>query len=95
MRIEMYQDRSSAWRWRAVDANNRVVADGGEGYVARDAVERAIDNVVNAFRGAFPVVFRERRSKPRPDVGVGEPALYEIITVAEYQAEGDIPHDDE
>ena len=93
MRIEMYQDRSSAWRWRAVDTNNRVVADGGEGYVARDAVERAIDNVVNAFRGAFPVVFRERRSKPRLDLGT-EPTLYEIITVAEYQAEGDTPHDE-
>lgn len=29
----VYKDRAGYWRWRLVAANNRIVADSGEGYV--------------------------------------------------------------
>lgn len=94
MRIEMYQDRTTAWRWRAVDTDGRVICDGAESYVQRSGLEATVDDVVNGFRGAIAVVFRERRSKPRPNADGTEPTLYETITVAEYQAQGELtePH---
>lgn len=84
MHIEMYQDTRQGWRWRATDGNNRIIAEGGEAYVSRDNLERAIDNVVSEFRSDLQVTCRERRSEPRAD-GIG---LYETLIVAEYAAEG-------
>ncbi len=31
-RVVVYKDESGQWRWRRVAANNRIVADSGEGY---------------------------------------------------------------
>lgn len=45
MRFVVYRDRAGEWRWRLVDANNRIVADSGEGYASRRNVRRAIENV--------------------------------------------------
>lgn len=42
--FKIYQDEAGEWRWRLVAANNRIIADSGEGYkkeqTARDAVVR-------------------------------------------------------
>lgn len=90
MQIEMYQDRNEAWRWRAVDTNYRIICDSGEGYVSRNNLERAIDNVVNGFRGPIEVVSRERRAATR---GEGEQlGRGEVQVVAEYQGQGDEDH---
>jgi uncharacterized protein YegP (UPF0339 family) len=43
-----YVDAAGAHRWRLVDTNGRIIADGAEGYVDRHGVERAIDNVRQA-----------------------------------------------
>jgi len=32
MRYIIYRDRSNFWRWQLIAANNRVIADSGEGY---------------------------------------------------------------
>lgn len=43
--FDPYQDTSGEWRWRMVDGNNRIVGDSGEGYLTRQGVEKAIENV--------------------------------------------------
>ena len=32
MRVEFYQDENGEWRWHVKAANNRIIADSGEGY---------------------------------------------------------------
>jgi uncharacterized protein len=32
MRYQMYVDSNRQWRWRLVAANNRIIANSGEGY---------------------------------------------------------------
>lgn len=32
MKLEFYKDKNGEYRWRLRAANNRIVADGGEGY---------------------------------------------------------------
>ena len=32
MQYVMYQDQKNEWRWRLFAANNRILADSGEGY---------------------------------------------------------------
>lgn len=35
MRYETYIDAASEWRWRLWAANNRIIADSGEGYARK------------------------------------------------------------
>lgn len=35
-RIEVYPDRAGEWRWKWKAANNRIIADSGEGYVTKE-----------------------------------------------------------
>ena len=37
----VYQDAAGEWRWRLVAANNRIVADSGEGYASKANALRA------------------------------------------------------
>lgn len=32
MKFQIYQDAKNEWRWRLIAANNRTIADSGEGY---------------------------------------------------------------
>ena len=32
MRLQTYVDVQGYWRWRLIAANNRIIADSGEGY---------------------------------------------------------------
>jgi uncharacterized protein YegP (UPF0339 family) len=43
---EKYEDAADEWRWRQRDDNNRVIAEGGEGYETEQGVDRAVANVV-------------------------------------------------
>lgn len=50
MKATIYRDRKGEWRWRMRAANNRVVADSGEGYTRRSSALRAFRMFV---RGVF------------------------------------------
>ena len=43
--FEMYKDRAGEWRWRLKAPNGEVIADSGEGYVAKTGCENGIDAV--------------------------------------------------
>jgi uncharacterized protein YegP (UPF0339 family) len=44
-RFEVYEDSSGDHRWRLVSSNDKILADGGEGYSSRSAAEDAVDRV--------------------------------------------------
>lgn len=48
MQYDIYKDRANEWRWRAVAANGRKVADSAEGYASKENAQRALA----AFRAA-------------------------------------------
>ena len=41
----MYRDANNQWRWRLVAANNRIIANSGEGYFNKADCQHAIDLV--------------------------------------------------
>ena len=41
-RFKCYRDEAGAWRWRLLSANNRILADSGEGYSRQRDARRAI-----------------------------------------------------
>jgi uncharacterized protein YegP (UPF0339 family) len=49
-RFVVYQDRAGEWRWRLLAANNRIVADSGEGYTRMRDCERAIAAALRATK---------------------------------------------
>lgn len=55
MHIQMYTDKQNQWRWRAIDTNGRIIADGAEGYATQGNVLRALLNVVNEFKSVTTV----------------------------------------
>lgn len=60
--FQLYRDQNSEYRWRLRAANNRVVADSGEGYVHKADCEHGID----LMRGLSDVeVYQDRRGEYR------------------------------
>jgi uncharacterized protein len=47
----MYKDNAGYWRWRLFAANNKILADSGEGYYNKADCEHGI-NLVKASAGA-------------------------------------------
>ena len=45
MKFTIYKDRRGEYRWRLTAANNRTIADSGEGYVNKSDCAGAIDLV--------------------------------------------------
>lgn len=45
--FEIYQGQDGDYYWRLRDSNGKIVADGSEGYVSKDNVRDAIENVKN------------------------------------------------
>jgi uncharacterized protein YegP (UPF0339 family) len=43
--VEVYEDAAGEYRWRLVHRNGTIVADGGEGYADRDAIDDAVERV--------------------------------------------------
>ena len=54
MSFRVYRDVRGEWRWRLTAANNRVIADSGEGYRNRTDCLRAIELVKRS--GLAPVL---------------------------------------
>jgi hypothetical protein len=61
LKIELYQDGSGAWRWRALDSSLRVLCEGADQSLSRAGIERVIETVMTEFRGDVSVVMRDRR----------------------------------
>lgn len=49
---EVYEDEAGEWRWRLVEANGRIIAESGEGYVSKSNLERAIENLKDEADGS-------------------------------------------
>lgn len=49
LRIRTYRDAKGEYRWSALDGNNRIVADGAEGYTTAQGLKVAVINVVDEF----------------------------------------------
>lgn len=49
MRYNVYKDRAGLWRWQLVSANNRVIADSGEGYYNKQDCLHGIELVKSAW----------------------------------------------
>lgn len=41
MKVQVYQDKAKGWRWKLVAANNKIMADSGEGYATQWGARRA------------------------------------------------------
>ena len=51
VKFKYYQStKDDLWYWRLRDGNNKIVADGAEGYSSEQAVKRAIENVKNDIK---------------------------------------------
>ena len=48
-RVQFYKDAKGEYRWRLRAANNKIIAESGEGYKTLAGVKRALDTVVDAF----------------------------------------------
>ncbi len=49
MKLIIYKDRKSEWRWRALARNGRIVADSGEGYIRKSDAVRGLERLAKAF----------------------------------------------
>lgn len=49
-RFIVYEDSAGLFRWRLLAANNRIIADSGEGYSRERDARRAATNVCKACR---------------------------------------------
>lgn len=56
LKIKTYRDATGEYRWSAIDANNRIIADGAEGYATKAGLEKAIRNVISEFVGGVQFV---------------------------------------
>jgi uncharacterized protein YegP (UPF0339 family) len=45
MHFEVYEDEAGEFRWRLVAANDKIIADSGEGYVSQFNAERAVESL--------------------------------------------------
>jgi len=50
----LYKDRANHWRWNLHAANNKKIADSGEGYINKADAISAI-NLVKSTGGSTPV----------------------------------------
>lgn len=53
MAYHLYKDTVGQWRWRLVAANNKIIANSGEGYYNKDDCKAAIRLVQSS--GTAPV----------------------------------------
>ena len=44
-KLLIYPDRTSEYRWKLIDDNGRIIANGGEAFFDANGVERSIENV--------------------------------------------------
>lgn len=51
--VRIYRDKRKEWRWRAIAANGKILADSGEGFKRRDRCEENL--ALTAFALTGPV----------------------------------------
>lgn len=56
LKIKKYRDAIGEYRWQAIDGNNRLIAESGEGYATKQGLEKAIRNVISEFAGGVEFV---------------------------------------
>ena len=52
-RFEVFADTRGKFRWRLVEANGRIVAEGGQGYVGRKGAIAAVEKLAGAVARAL------------------------------------------
>jgi uncharacterized protein YegP (UPF0339 family) len=50
LKIKCYKDARGEFRWTALDGNNKVIADGSEGYSTERNLVLALKNTLAEFR---------------------------------------------
>ncbi len=45
MKVEIYEDKRSEWRWRMKASNGRIIATGGEGFSSKHACTESFSKV--------------------------------------------------
>lgn len=96
MRIEIYQDAASTWKWRAVSPANRIICDGTECAIDFVGIERVLEEVMTQFRSDVEVIRRNKRRTVAtagrhddpPLVGRGGVHDQPFDVIATYVAEG-------
>lgn len=59
MTFEIYQDKKSEFRWRLVAANNKIVADSGEGYQQKEMLLKTLNVLISKLaKGSFQIIFK-------------------------------------
>ena len=53
MKIEMYEDTASEWRWRLKADNGKIVAVGGEGFVTKYTCRESIIRINEELEAVF------------------------------------------
>ena len=66
VRIQIFQDKEFAWRWRLTSGNNKIIADGSEGYSTKGNIRKAVARFQMLFeemnqRGAIPVIWPKEK----------------------------------
>ena len=56
MQYQVYRDANYQWRWRLMAANNRIIANSGEGYHNQSDCLHAINLVKGSYN--TPVVYK-------------------------------------
>jgi uncharacterized protein YegP (UPF0339 family) len=54
-RFNVYVDADGRWRWRLWGENNKILADGGQGYASNVATRNAIRNNILSLRSDTPI----------------------------------------
>ena len=88
--FELYEDAAEQWRWRLVHDNGNVIADGGEGYTAKENAEKGLASVKRNAPGAH--VVDESRGEDAPEEG-GSNATFELFDDAEGKWRWRLVHD--
>ena len=50
--FQIFRGSNGQWYWRLRDGNHKTIADGSEGYISKENVIRAINNVVDAVKNS-------------------------------------------
>jgi uncharacterized protein YegP (UPF0339 family) len=53
-RFEYYKGKNGDWYWRIRARNNRIIADGSEGYKTKAGVRKAMERAWDVINEAWP-----------------------------------------
>lgn len=57
IKIRVYKDHKHESRWKAIEPNGRIIADGSEGYDSNDGAEEGFMNLAEHIRrGDYEIV---------------------------------------